>query len=235
VRAHGVLALSLSAVLVILASPQAAAQGNWQPGDFGSARVRLGLFMPDGSSQYWTDVERAFTGSVDDFEDLTFGFDYVWRFSRTSGLMFTGSFYEGSSTRSYRDWVDDDGRPISHTAELQTGDLAVAWVLQANTYPVRPYFGLGGGILFWDLGEAGWFIDFGDPDLPIVSAAYYDDGTTLEALALAGIELRTSPGFSVILEARYRYADDTLGGDFYEAGTLDLSGLEASAGFAWNF
>lgn len=234
-RAQGVLALSLSAILVILAAPPAAAQGNWQPGDFGSARVRLGLFMPDGSSQYWTDVEQGFTGSIDDFEDLTFGFDYIWRFSRTSGLMFTSGFYEGSSTRSYRDYVDDDGRPISHTAELQTGDFAVAWVLQANTNPVRPYFGLGGGMLFWDLTEAGWFIDFGDPDLPIVTAAYYDDGTTLEALALAGLEFRTSPSFSILLEARYRYADDTLGGDFGGAGDLDLSGFEASGGLAWNF
>lgn len=234
-RFRGVLVVSLSAVLVVLAAPTATAQNTWQAGDFGSARVRLGLFMPDGSSQYWTEVEEGFTGSVDDFEDLTFGFDYIWKFSRTSGLMFTASFYDGSSTRAYRDYVDDNGREIRHTAELQAGDLAVAWVMQAQTNPVRPYFGLGGGILFWDLAETGWFIDFADPDLPIVRASYYDDGTTLEALALAGLEFRTSPHFSVLLEARYRYADDSLSGDFAGAGTLDLSGFEASGGVAWNF
>ena len=164
-RKHAVLALALTASVAALAASGAAAQGNWQPGDFGSARVRLGLFMPDGDSEYWHDTEASFTGSVDDFEDLTLGFDYVWRFNGHSGLMFSTSFYQGETTRAYRDYVDDQGNEIRHVNELDTADLTAAWLVQAGGHnsPVRPYFGLGGGFLFWNLSEEGWWINFADP------------------------------------------------------------------------
>jgi hypothetical protein len=218
-----------------LVTGTAEAQGNWQPGDFGSARIRLGLFMPQGDSEYWQDTEQVFTGGVDDFEDLELGFDYLWRFSRGSGLMFSSSFYEGDTTRAYRDYVDEDGYDIRHVAQLDTFDMTAAWVFQFPTQPVRPYLGLGGGFLFWELTEEGYFIDFGDPGTPIVPAYYGDDGGTFEGLALAGIEIGMSPSFSFLLEGRYRFAEDELGSDFAGAGTIDLSGFEASAGFAWNF
>lgn len=195
-----------------LVAAEAAAQGHYQPGQFGSTRVRLGLFMPDGDSQYWDDTEAAFTGSADDMEDVSLGFDFVWRTTPATALVFSSGFTDGDATRAYREWVDGDGNDIYHGAELETFDLTVAWMVQAAGPPVRPYFGIGGGLVFWELTEAGEFIDFGDPDLSIVYATYYDEDMTLEAVAFAGVEFQVSPYYSLLVEGRYRYADDELGG-----------------------
>ncbi len=226
-------------VAVALALPgDVLAQGQWPPGGaFGAARVRLGLVMLDGDSQYWEDTAAVFTGDVDDLDDLSLGFDFHWYLSRTSGLAFSTGFYQGDTTRAYREWVDGDGRDVRHMAELDTFDMTVAWVLQptGTDAPVRPYLGLGGGLVVWELTEEGSFIDFSEPDLPIVYAAYYDDGATLEAVAFAGLEVGMSRNFAFFVEGRYRYADEELGGDFGGAGTLDLSALEVSAGLAWSF
>ena len=94
---------------------------------------------------------------------------------------------------------------------------------------------LGGGMLFWDLTEAGWFIDFGDPELPIVQASYLADGLTWELFALAGLEVPLASSWGVFFEGRYRWAEDELGDDFAGFGTIDLSGWELAAGVSWNF
>ena len=40
-------------------------------------RFEVGYFRPSGSSNYWNDTFREFTGSTSDFGDAVFGFDDV--------------------------------------------------------------------------------------------------------------------------------------------------------------
>ncbi|MCU0235022.1 MAG: hypothetical protein MUE90_13450 [Thermoanaerobaculales bacterium] len=227
--------LVIAAALCGLAAADAAAQGNWQPGDFGAVRLRLGVFTPQGSSEFWDDYFSDFTGSTDDLEDLSFGADYLWRTSRSSGLLFGMSFYEGSTTVAYRDWVDADGFDIRHATELSLTDLSAAYVVRAGGRGAHPYIGAGGGLLWWRFLEEGEFIDFGDPELPIVWASYLADGLTWELFALAGLEVPLAPSWGAFFEGRYRWAEDDLGDDFAGFGTIDLSGWELAAGFSWNF
>ena len=225
-------------LLVLSAGPSLAeAQGNWQPGDFGSLRFRLGLFEPSGSSEYWDDTFAVFTGSPGDLQDLSFGIDYLWRTSRHGGLMFGTGWYGGDATQAYRDYVDSDGFDIRHATSLDTWDLSAAyvWRFGAPGAAIVPYAGIGGGFLYWQLEEAGDFIDFSDPRQEIYFASYVASGWTWEALGLAGVEVPLGFRWSMLAEGRYRYADDELGGDFAGFGTLDLSGWELSAGIAWNF
>ena len=42
-----------------------------------SFRVRLGIFEPQGESDYWLDKELDFTGQASNFEDTVIGIDYV--------------------------------------------------------------------------------------------------------------------------------------------------------------
>jgi hypothetical protein len=213
----------------------AAAQGNWQPGDFGALRVRVGVFEPVADSQFWDDYFTDFAGSASNFEDLVLGFDYLWRTSRQAGLLFGASFYEGSTTLGYRDWVDSEGGDINHLSTLDLADFSAAYVWRFGSGGPSPYIGAGGGLLLWEFREEGSFIDFGDPDYPIVFGSYLADGTTWELLALAGLDLPLGFSWSLFFEGRYRWAEDELNLDFAGFGTIDLSGYELTAGLSWNF
>ncbi len=229
--------LILAAGIVTCLAPPAEAQGNWQPGDFGSLRFRMGLAEPRADSTYWDEVFTTFTGSPSDFRDLSFGLDYLWRTSMHSGLLFGTGFYGGSATQAYRDYVDADGYDISHTTSLDTWDLSIAYHYRfgRRESKVKPYIGLGGGLLNWRLQESGYFIDFGVPSWPVVWADYRASGWTWQAIGLAGLDFPMSFRWSVFAEGRYRYSDAELGQDFSGFGTLDLSGYEVALGFSWNF
>lgn len=229
------LMLTVTIAVAALWSVSAEAQGNWRPGDFGSWRFYLGLFEPEGNSQYWDDSFSVFSGSASDFEDLVFGTDYLWRTSRQGGVLFGVSFYEGKATQAYLDWVDIDGYDISHLTTLGLADLSAAYVVQLGRGGVRPYLGAGGGLLWWRLREEGSFIDFAGEDLPIVFASYRADSTTWELFALAGIDFRLSNRWSFFFEGRYRWSEDELNKDFAGFGTIDLSGFQAAGGFSYNF
>lgn len=228
-------ALTLVIAILTLWSVSAEAQANWQPGDFGSWRFYLGFFEPEASSRYWDEAFEVFTGSPSDFEDFVFGADYLWRTSRNGGLLFGGSIYEGRATQAYIDWVDAEGRDISHTTTLELADLTAAYVLRFGRSSVQPYVGGGGGLLWWKLREEGSFIDFVDPEYPIIFASYLADGTTWELFALAGIDFRLGRRWSFFFEGRYRWAEDELNLDFSGFGTIDLSGGQLAGGVAYNF
>ncbi len=224
----------LSAVMAISAA-DARAQGNWRPGDFGSLRVWMGVFEPAADSRYWDDVFADFTGAASDFQDGVVGVDYLWRTSSSGGVLFGTSAYEGQTTQAYRDYVDERGYDISHLTTLDQWDLTATWVARLGQGQVVPYVGVGGGFLHWRLTEEGDFIDFVDPDMPIVFARYRDEGWTWEALALVGLDFQVSYRWSVFVEGRYRWADDELGGDLAGLGTIDLGGGQVAAGLSWNF
>jgi hypothetical protein len=229
------LAVALTFVLVSLWAAGVEAQGNWQPGDFGSWRFYLGTFEPEGDSQYWDESFDVFTGSASDFEDLVFGADYLWLTSRNAGLLFGVSAFDGRATQYYKDWTDADGFDIGHATTLDLVDLTAAYIIRFGSGSVRPYVGGGGGLLWWELREEGSFIDFGDPEMPVIYAAYLADGTTWELLALAGVDIRLSHRWSFFFEGRYRWSDDELNKDFAGFGSIDLSGTQLAGGLSFNF
>ncbi len=222
---------------ILFAVPGADAQGRWQPGNTGSVRIFFGEFVPSGDSMYWDDKFDDFTGSIDDFEDFVFSGDYRLPVNEYSAVLFGMSWYDGSATQGYIDWVDGAGQDVRHLTSLQTWDFSVAWIVEFGwgSSPVRPYFGVGGGSLWYELVETGDFIDFGDPDLPIVRTSYGTSSSTWEWMAIGGLDVRVNPSFSVVLQGRWRDADDELGGGFSGAGNLDLSGYDYSLGFAFHF
>lgn len=230
-----ILTITVTAMILAGSAGDANAQGNWKPGDFGSLRFSLGIFSPQGDSQYWDETFDAFTGSASDLEDVVFGIDYLWRTSRHAGLLFGGSYFDGAATQAYRDWVDADGGDINHTTSLSLSDLTAAYVWRFGTGGVGPYVGGGGGLQWWNLREEGYFIDFSDPDLPVVFASYRAGGTTWELFALAGLDVPLGRQWSFFFEGRYRWSEDELNEDFSGFGTIDLSGVQLTGGFSWNF
>lgn len=232
---HTTRAILLATLLMFMFGADARAQWQQQYEPPGQIRFRLGLFEPAGGSDGWDGVFEGYTGQPSDLQDFVLGMDYLWRTGRHTGVLFGFSYYSGSTTSGYEDWVADDGSEIRHTTRLGISDLTAAFVYRFGSAAVRPYLGIGGGFEWWTLSDEGYFIDFGVPGQPVFWGWYGASGATFEAFALAGIDFPLNPRWSIFVEGRYRWANDELGDDYSGFGELDLSGYEITAGFGLNF
>lgn len=226
------------AALLIAAAPSWAQSPHYRkayPRD-DAFHLRLGLFTPDGDSEYWEDKELQFTGEAQDLENLVFGADYLMGLGDRMSLLFSGSFFEGDTTQSYLDFVDNRGDRIRHDTTLDIGSLTAGLVfhLTGPGAAIRPYIGIGGGLYFWQLEEDGDFIDENTPRLDIFNAQLRSDGVTPGYFGVVGVEVPIGRTISLFGEGRWTQAEDELSGDFEDFGKIDLSGREVSAGISWN-
>jgi opacity protein-like surface antigen len=222
--------------LLILAAPAFAQGGRYYAGREDAFRLHLGDFVPDGDSDYWRDKEADFTGSVDDFENLSFGLDYLLPLGDRLNLVFSGSFFQGDTTNAYRDFEDNFGDRIRHdtTLEIASGTVGLLFYFTPPTAAVQPYVGVGGGAYPWRLEEDGDFIDFGSPSRPIFSATLESDGVGFGFYGLVGLEAPITHRVSIFAEGRWTQVDDDLSGDFEGFGKIDLSGRELAVGLSWS-
>ncbi len=223
--------------LLILAAPAFAQHGRpYYRGREDAFRIHFGDFMPEGDSDYWRDKEADFTGSIDDFENISFGLDYLLPLGDRLSLMFSGTFFEGDATNSYRDFEDNFGDRIRHdtTLDIASGTLGLLFYVTPPTAPVQPYLGAGAGAYPWRLEESGDFIDFGTPSREIFSATLESEGVAFGYYGLAGLDIPVTPHFSLFVEGRWIQVDDELSGDFEGFGKIDLSSREFAAGLSWS-
>jgi hypothetical protein len=228
--------IALSALVVLAAPAFAQGQRRYYPEREGAFRIHLGAFLPEGDSEYWRDKEEDFTGSIDDFENASFGLDYLLPLGNRFSLIFTGSAYEGDTTNAYRNFEDNFGDRIRHdtTLEIASGTVGLVFHLTGADTAIQPYIGGGGGAYSWRLEEDGDFIDFGLPSRPIFNAQLESEGVAFGYYALVGIEAPINPRLSIFAEGRWTRVEDDLSDDFEGFGKIDLSGQEFAAGLSWN-
>jgi opacity protein-like surface antigen len=237
----GRLILGLAGLLAVSA-PAWAQDPSWgrrYRHDYDSAsefRLWLGGFRPDESSDYWRGVRQDFTGSrQQDLENPIFGADFILRLDRYWAIIFSGSYYEGSTTQAYRNFVDNSNNAILHDQTLDVGSFTVgALVHFAPGYRVNPYLGAGVGVYTYRLREEGDFIDFSQAGKPIFRAALDSNGTTFGGYVMAGIDIRVAHSISLFAEGRYSKASKDLTGDFANFGKLDLSGGQIEGGVSFH-
>ncbi len=209
--------------------------GHW--GENQAFRIQLGQLEPEGESLYWQDKERDFFGSASDFEDFSFGLEYLYFLGPRMGFVVSGHFYEGEDLLSYRDFVDTRGFEIEHTTtlEISTFNLGLIYQLARRDAPIQPYVGAGGGLFFYRLEESGDFIDFFSPDFDIFSATFETESATFGYYFQAGVEVPLGRSWSVYADARWQRAKDDLGDDLDGLGELDLSARTISFGTSFSF
>lgn len=226
--------LAATTALAFLAEP-AFAQRHFPERD-GAFRIHFGQFQPEGDSEYWRDAEDLFTGEPSDLEDASFGMDYLLPLNRRVSVIFSGSVYNGDTTRSYLDFEDNFGNRIRHDASLDIASATVGVVFHLS--PPRssfsPYVGAGGGAFPWRLEEDGDFIDFRTNPPEIFTARLSSEGVGFGYYLLAGLEASISQNLSLFAESRWTQVDDELDDDFEGFGKIDLSGRQVSFGLSWN-
>jgi len=201
-------------------------------------RLHVGSFRPDGNSTYWDSIRNDFTNSdKSDFENPSFGADFLLPLNEKMSLMFSGSYYEGKTTGAYRNFEDNFNHRIVHDTTLDIGSATIGLVfhLLPKGSAVQPYLGVGGGAYPWRLQERGDFIDFetlGQP--PIFSARLTSSGTAFGYYGLAGIDVPISRHVSIFAEGRWTRVKADLKDDFDGFGKLDLGGREIGAGLSFS-
>jgi hypothetical protein len=210
--------------------------GRYYPEREGAFRIHFGAFQPDGESDYWRAKEEDFTGSIDDFENVSFGLDYLLPLNNRMSLIFSGSVFEGDTTNAYRDFEDNFGDRIRHdtTLEIASGTIGLLFHLTAPDTAIQPYIGAGGGAYPWHIEENGDFIDFGSPVLDIFNARLESEGVAFGYYGLIGLEAPITRSLSIFAEGRWTQVDDDLSDDLENLGTIDLSGREFAAGLSWS-
>lgn len=211
-------------------------------------QLRFGGFFPSGDESLWAENEEVFTLRASEFRDPIWGMSVISSMTDHAEIGFGIDFYRATVRSGYRDYVDADGFAILHDTELRMVPLTVDFrFLPAGRYDYRgrggrfrvqrPVFYLGGGVgaNLFEYSEFGDFIDFSDPDLPVIFGDYQDDGVAFQLHALAGVELPFGRVWSLVLEGRYSWAEKTLDQDFAGLGTLDLGGLSLTAAGSWRF
>lgn len=216
---------------------------------FGKPRVAIGLralwVNPRADSDIFSFVTEQLTLEKKDFRAAGLAFDLslpvTSRVDALAGLEYNRA---GASSED-RAFVEADGSPIRQDTHLTqfnvTGSLELAVLPRGRaigqyawiTAPVTPYIGAGGGLLWYRFEQTGDFVDSLDPELPIFTAQLLSDGWTANTHVFGGVDIKMTRRLLLSAEARYVWADATIGledRDFVGFDSIDLSGLRIAGG-----
>jgi hypothetical protein len=218
-RAAGVLALCV----VVFALPAAAAAGGLD--------VRLGALWPSADSILFDDDQALYFVNDGDWVGFTGGAEYSFKVVDNVELGVHVDGYGKHVDTAYRDFVRDDGSDIRQTLELDIVPmgLTLRLVPTARRAKIAPFLGVGADLVLYEYKEYGDFIDFFDPDLPVIFDSFQSDGVTVGVHATAGVRFFVSDDVAVVGEARYLWAKDDMDDDF-RGNRIDLGGISATLG-----
>jgi hypothetical protein len=216
---------------------------------FGKPRVSLvargGWQMAAASSDIYDFFNERLTIEDGDFDAFVFGADFGFALASRIELVAGFEITQAEMTSEYRDFVDQNDLPILQDTKL----TVVPFTVSAKVYltprgrevsryayvpaKVRAYAGGGIGFVWYELEQAGDFIDF--VDLTIFTSAFHSSGFGFGAQAFGGVEVGLTPRWFLTGEARYLWSDADLEGDFVGFEPIDLSGARVSAGVGFVF
>ncbi len=209
-----------------------------------SIGVRAGLGLPRanaGPDGFFAFATRELTLSKSDFNAFAIRADLDAVLVGPMDVVFGVGYSFASAASEFRDWVDQNDRPITQRTRLSTKTYtaAIRWNITSRGrrigqfvwMPARvlPYVGVGAGAIRYSLWQDGSFVDVGD--LSIFSDRLTSRGWSVMALVMAGADYSLGKRLFASAEARYQWANAKLQQDFvgFDDG-IDLSGLQGSLG-----
>ncbi len=207
--------------------------------------VRGGYAVPSAGSEIFDFVQEQLTLEKGDFNAIALMGEVGIALNDRLDLALGVGFTRSRKRSEFRDWIGDDDLPIEQTTELSrvpvTATLKyflmdrgrsvsrLAWV------PARwsPFVGIGGGIVSYDFEQRGEFVDFETFD--IFRDILISGGQTGIAHVVGGADVALTPNILLTGEGRYAWASAEMSSDFSGFDALDLSGFQATVGFAVRF
>jgi opacity protein-like surface antigen len=211
----------------------------------GSLGARGGWQMAAASSDIYDFFSEELTIEKDDFDSFVFGMDGSFAVASRVDVVAGFEFSQASVSSEYRDFVDENDLPILQETRLTIVPVTLSVKLyltprgrEVSRYAyvpakVRPYVGGGGGFVWYELEQAGDFIDF--VDLTIFTSAFHASGWGFASQAFGGVEVSLTPRWFLSVEGRYLWSDADLEGDFLDFEPIDLSGARIGAGIGFSF
>lgn len=216
-------------VLGVLAALPASARA-------GGLDVRFGGFQPHADSNLFDDDASLYTIRKRNWRGFTGGAEFSSRIARNLEIGFHLDGYGRERDTHYRDFVREDGSEIRQTLKLNIVPVGVTLRLVPTGRHTRiaPYIGAGVDAFFWKYEEFGDFIDFGDPENPIIADSFRSDGVATGFHVAGGLRLFVSDDFGVTGEVRYTAAKGNMGDDF-TGNRIDVGGFGATVGMHLRF
>jgi opacity protein-like surface antigen len=195
---------------------------------------------------FFTDGEELQGLSKSDFDAPAFIVDFSWRLNSWLDVVF-GVEYSGREQKSEAPrFTEVNGNPIVQKTRLTQVPLTLslkiypigrgeqvgqyAWIRKA----VVPYVGGGIGGTWYELKLKGDFVDETDPGNEFIfSDVFTSDDWAFAQHVFAGVDIKLTRSFGLILEGRYYWADADVNGDFVDFNSIDLNGARAMIGFNW--
>jgi opacity protein-like surface antigen len=202
------------------------------PARAGGLDLRAGGFFPRGDANLFDDTFELFGVDGKDFKGFTAGIEYNTAVSEFLEVGVSLDGFERSVDTSYLDFIHPDGGEIRQTLRYTVVPLGLTLRLipTGRRVAVAPYLAVGADLFYWQWREEGEFIDFIDPDNPIVEDSFRSDGWSGGFHVAGGVRFRVTPDFSITGEGRYQRAKATMGDDFSSENEIDLSGWSATVG-----
>ena len=207
--------------------------------------VRGGYALATANSDIFSFAERELTVKRRDFSSGTLAASMSLRLTPRLDLAIEGAYMDASVPSEFREWVDNDDRPIEQTTRFSRVPLTASMKLYLTPrgrtlgefawVPARfaPYVGAGAGRMRYSFTQRGDFVDF--ETLDVFGDTYESKGWTTTAHAMAGADLTLTPHVGHTGEVRYGYARGRMSRDFEDFDRIDLSGATVTAGLFFRF
>jgi hypothetical protein len=230
----------LTGLLIQPALAQRAGDGFLFREPVASLALRVGIDRPLAGGDLFRFVTDELTLSGGDFSSVALGAELAFRLSPRGDLVL-GVGYAGTTARSeFRDWVDQDNRPIEQTTRLRRVPLTASarWYLADRGrsvgrfawVPARaaPYVGVGFGGMWYEFLQDGDFVD--EQTLNVFHDRFRTSAWAKTAHAMLGLDVALGARFVTTMEGRYTLTKARPDGDYRGFDRLDLSGFSVTAG-----
>jgi hypothetical protein len=211
----------------------------------GYLEIRIGEFFPTADSDIFKMVTSELTLKKSDFRASNVGIDAGFSLYERVDLVFSLDDTERTRKSEFRDYVDEQGLPITQTTyysqQMVTAGIKYLFVprgRQVGHYaylPSRivPFVSAGGGLIWYNFKQYGDFVD--SSTLEIFPAILESSGTAPTLYLGGGTDIRLFRASYLTLDLRYSWAKNDMEGDFVGFDPIDLSGLRLTAGLQWRF
>jgi len=187
------------------------------------------------------------TLSKSDFDAPAFAIDFSWRLISWLDVV-VGFEYSGREQKS--DDREFKGEGAGNLVVQKTRLTQVPLTVSLKFYPIGrgkqvgqyawirkavvPYIGGGIGGTWYELKQKGDFVDKSVPDAEFIfSDEFTSDDWAFAGHVFAGVDIKLTRSFGLILEGRYYWADADMKGDYVGFKPIDLDGARVMIGFNW--